>query len=71
LRLSQVEFGRLIGVSSQSVVNMEKKQGPLAVLKVTRVSILGIRGMGAREAKAKLNQMGAVKKTVTLGRKKT
>jgi DNA-binding transcriptional regulator YiaG len=58
LRLSQAEFGRLIGVSSQSVVNMEKKSGPLAVRKVTRAAILGIRGMGAREAKAKLAEIG-------------
>jgi DNA-binding transcriptional regulator YiaG len=54
LRLSQVEFGRLVGVTAQAVVNMEKKQGPLAVRKVTRAAILTIRGIGAREAKARL-----------------
>lgn len=54
LKVSQADFGRLIGVTAQAVVNMEKKQGPLAVRKVTRVAILAIRGMGAREAKAKL-----------------
>jgi DNA-binding transcriptional regulator YiaG len=64
LRLSQAEFGRLICVTSQAVVNMEKKNGPLAVRKVTRASILAIRGMGAREAKVKLDEMGAKKKTV-------
>ena len=57
LRLSQAEFGRLIGVTAQTVVNMEKKQGPLAVRKVTKGSILAIRGMGAREAKKKLEEI--------------
>lgn len=70
LRLSQAEFGRLIGVTAQAVVNMEKKQGPLAVRKVTRAAILAIRGIGAREAKAKLAEMGAVKKTAKRGKKK-
>ncbi|MFO7534442.1 MAG: hypothetical protein R6X19_01940 [Kiritimatiellia bacterium] len=70
LRLSQTEFGRLIGVSAQSVINMEKKNGTLAVRNVTRAAILAIRGMGARAAKAKLDEMGTVKKTVKRGRKK-
>jgi DNA-binding transcriptional regulator YiaG len=69
LRLSQAEFGRLIGVTAQAVVNMEKKNGPLAVRKVTRAAILAIRGMGAREAKAKLDEMGAVKKPLKRGKK--
>jgi hypothetical protein len=47
----------LIGVTAQAVVNMEKKNGPLAVRKVTKASILGIRGMGAREAKARIKEM--------------
>jgi DNA-binding transcriptional regulator YiaG len=59
LRLSQADFGRLIGVTPQAVVNMEKKKGPLAVRKITRGSILAIRGIGAREAKARLSGMKA------------
>ena len=61
LRLSQAEFGRLIGVTAQAVINMEKKNGPLAVRKVTRAAILAIRGIGAREAKAKLEAIGEKK----------
>lgn len=57
LRVSQADFGRLIGVTAQAVVNMEKKNGPLAVRKGTRAAILAIRGMGAREADAKLAEM--------------
>lgn len=56
LRVSQADFGRLIGVTAQAVVNMEKKSGALAVRKGTRAAILAIRGMGAREAKAKLGR---------------
>jgi DNA-binding XRE family transcriptional regulator len=62
LSLTQLDFGRLIGVTSQAVVNMEKKNGPLAVRKVTRAAIVAIRGLGARAAKAKLAEMPAVKK---------
>jgi DNA-binding transcriptional regulator YiaG len=64
LRLSQAEFGRLIGVTAQAVVNMEKKNGPLAVRKVTRAALLAIRGMGARDAKVKLAGMQETKNPV-------
>jgi DNA-binding transcriptional regulator YiaG len=62
LRLSQVDFGRLIGVTAQAVVNMEKKSGPLAVRKVTRAAILAIRGIGAREAQSRLAEIRATRK---------
>ena len=62
LKVSQADFGRLIGVTAQAVVNMEKKSGPLAVRKVTHAAILAIRGMGARDAQAKLAEIKPVKK---------
>jgi DNA-binding transcriptional regulator YiaG len=62
LRLSQVDFGRLIGVTAQAVVNMEKKNGSLAVRKVTRAAILAIRGIRAREAASRLVEMKVEKK---------
>jgi DNA-binding transcriptional regulator YiaG len=62
LKVSQADFGRLIGVTAQAVVNMEKKSGPLAVRKGTRLAILAVRGMGAREAKAKLAEIKVAKK---------
>lgn len=61
MKVSQADFGRLIGVTTQAVGNMEKKSGPLAVRKVTRAAILAIRSMRAREAKAKLGEMKAGK----------
>ena len=54
LKLSQGDFGRLIGVTTQAVGNMERKNGPLAVRKVTRSAILAVRDMGARDAQARL-----------------
>jgi hypothetical protein len=44
------------------VVESTPVNGPLAVRKVTKAAILGIRGMGAREAKAKLGEMKPSKK---------
>jgi DNA-binding XRE family transcriptional regulator len=67
LRVSQADFGKLIGVTSAAIVNMEKKNGPLAVRKVTRAAILAIRGMGAREARTKLRKMNLEKKPIKLG----
>lgn len=48
---------------------MEKKQGPLAVRKITKGSIPAIRGMGAREAKAKLAEMQDEKNVLAKRRK--
>jgi len=61
LKLAQGEFGRLIGVTTQAVGNMERKNGRLAVRKATRSAILAIRGMGAREAQARLAETKAAK----------
>lgn len=57
LGLSQAGFATLLGVSSQSVQLWEKKEGALAVRDATRAAIVSIRGIGAREAKARLEKM--------------
>jgi len=61
LRLTQEEFGKLVGVSSQNVYQWERKNGALRVRDVTRANILSVRDFGAREAKAKLAEMKVVK----------
>ena len=63
LGLSQAEFGRLVGVSTVSVGNWEKKDGPLRLKAGTRAAVLALRGLGAREAKRRL-EMVVVKKAV-------
>ena len=57
LGLSQAAFAKLLGVSAQIVQVWERKEGPLNVRDTTRAAILSIRGIGAREAKAKLEEI--------------
>lgn len=59
LRLTQAQFGKLLGVSSQAVVNWEKKNGALKVRGNTKAAVLAIRGIGAREAKNRVEGMKA------------
>ena len=67
LGVSQAGFAKLVGVSSQMVLIWEHKDGALRVKENTRAAILALRGIGAREAKRRL-EMVAAKKVV--GRKK-
>jgi DNA-binding transcriptional regulator YiaG len=57
LGLSASEFGRLVGVSAQSVYNWERK---LATPRPGQLAALAaLRGMGKREARARLQQLSA------------
>lgn len=56
LGLTQVEFAKLIGVSSQNVNVMEHKEGRIKVRSKTLVSIMAVRGMGKKEAKKRLEE---------------
>jgi DNA-binding transcriptional regulator YiaG len=58
LRLSQVEFGKLVGTTAHSVFLWEKKEGGLKLRDKTREALLSIRELGAREAKEKLVEIG-------------
>jgi DNA-binding transcriptional regulator YiaG len=57
LGLTQTEFGKLIGVSTQNVHMMEHKEGRLNVRKKTLGNILSIRGIGKKEAKKRLEEI--------------
>jgi DNA-binding transcriptional regulator YiaG len=57
LRLSQADFGRLLGTTPGSVHLWEKKQGALNLRDKTKAAILSIRGLGAREAREKLEEL--------------
>jgi hypothetical protein len=50
LGLTQKEFGQLAGVSSQSVVNWERKKGKIGLRKATAGKLQGMRGIGKRDA---------------------
>jgi len=58
LGLSQDAFGKLVGVSIACVGLWEKKHGALRLMGKTRTAIIAIRGLGAREAKKRLEVMG-------------
>ena len=62
LGLTQDNFGRLVGVTSQNVYQWERRNGPIRVREATRAAILVVRGLGSREAKERLAGMAKGKK---------
>ena len=58
LRLSQADFGKLLGATPHAVYLWEKKIGALNLRDKTKAAILSIRGLGAKEAKEKLAEIG-------------
>jgi DNA-binding transcriptional regulator YiaG len=54
LGLSQDSFAKLLGVSSQAVYIMEHKDGRLSLRSATLANLLSVRGIGKREARARL-----------------
>jgi DNA-binding transcriptional regulator YiaG len=57
LRLTQAEFAALVGVSTPTVWQWEKKTGALKVRDETKKAIFGVRDLGAREARRRLEGM--------------
>ena len=58
LRLSQADFGKLLGTTPHAVYLWEKKIGAVNLRDKTKAAILSIRGLGAREVKEKLAELG-------------
>jgi DNA-binding transcriptional regulator YiaG len=58
LRLSQADFGKLLGTTPHAVYLWEKKIGALNLRDKTKAAILSVRALGAREAKEKLAKLG-------------
>jgi len=54
LGLSQAEFGKLIGVSGQSVYQWERKNGPIGLRKATKRRLAEVREMGRKDAQKAL-----------------
>ena len=59
LGLSQAEFGRLVGVTVVAMGLWERKEGALRLRDKTRAGILALRGIGAREARQRLELLAA------------
>ncbi len=57
LGLTQVEMGKLLGVSSQSVYQWERRGGRLRLRNATRKAVLELKTIGVREARRRLEAM--------------
>ena len=57
MRLSQAQFAALLGVSMQSVANWEGKEGKLQLRRDTKKALISLRGVGAREAQKRLEEL--------------
>ena len=68
LGLSAADYGKLVGVTAQSVYNWERGAATPRGDQLSRIA--GLRAIGKREATARLEQTGAKKKAVKRGRKK-
>ena len=62
LALTQVEFGRLLGVSGQAVLNWEGKGSRVRMRSANLSALAGIQKIGKREARQRLEKMGRVRK---------
>ncbi len=58
LGLTQVQFGKLLGVSSQAVVQWSNREGRIRMRKSTLSRLAGIRFIGKREASRRLELPG-------------
>jgi DNA-binding transcriptional regulator YiaG len=63
LRLSQADFGKLLGTTPHAVYLWEKKERALNLRDKTKAALLSIRGLTARDAKEKLAEAQTKRKT--------
>ena len=57
MQLSQADFARLLGVSSQTVTNWESQEGKLNIRSAAMKAIIDVRGFGAKAARKKLAEL--------------
>jgi DNA-binding transcriptional regulator YiaG len=69
LGLSQVEFAKLVGVSSMSVMRWEQKPGMLKLRGAAKASVFSVRKLGAREARERLAEMANAKRVKKMVKK--
>ena len=62
LALTQVEFGRLLGVSGQAVVKWEGRGSRVRMRSANLAALAGIQKIGKREARQRLEKMAHVRK---------
>lgn len=54
LAISQVELAALLGVTSQSISNWERRDGDLSLRRATKVALASLRAMSKKEVVAQL-----------------
>ena len=69
LGLSQNDFAKLVGVSSQAVVLWESKPGMLKMRDTSKAAVFAVRGLGKAEAKQRMDEMGKKTKVVRKSKK--
>jgi len=69
LKLSQTDFGKLLGVSTGTVFLWEKEDGPLTLKPRTKAALVGARKLGVRDARKRLEVL-AEKASVKKKRKR-
>jgi DNA-binding transcriptional regulator YiaG len=62
LRLSQADFGKLLGTTPHAVYLWEKKRGALNLRDRTKAALLSITELTAKDAKQKLSEFGEKRK---------
>ena len=70
LGLSQANFAKLLGASTQTVHMWETKEGPLRLRENTLAAVLSSRDLGAREAKRRIAEMETKKTARKVVRRK-
>ncbi len=58
-KMSREQFGKLLGVSSQSIYQWERQEGRLALRDRTKQAVVEVRRLGAREAQTRLEAVAA------------
>jgi len=67
--VSQVDFGKLLGVSVLTVWKWEQAKGALGLRKATKAKILAVRNLTPSEAKKRLEEVGKTSKVVKVVKK--
>ena len=70
LGLTQAQFGKLLGVSGQAVVQWASKDGRIRMRKTTLSALAGIQNIGKREAWRRLEDMVESRPVRKKGRRK-
>jgi DNA-binding transcriptional regulator YiaG len=63
LGLSQAELAALVGVSNNTIYLWERNSGMLTLRKATKATLFSVRGIGARAARQRLEEMKTKPKT--------